>query len=160
MLRRLITVLASLALVAGVFGSGASIVTAGPAFCSGLPSVVFYSENYPQTDPAADEIKFCSGVYPGSTSVLNLSGVSTGSEYCRGFGGINWGDFHDCISSLASSTDGWGSGKTLCLYVDALGSKAGGWSYISSYVGFGNIGSSLNDKLSSVKWSTTGSAGC
>lgn len=163
--RKALSFLATLALTAGLFGVGASVVTASHSpICTGTPYVWFYSQAYGQNGGDYDEIKFCYGSYPspGFTD-LKVSGggpATTPPERCEGLFAFHDGNFDDCLTGLFASSSGWGNGKTLCVYVNTFYNKNEGWAYINSNIGSGNLGSSLNDKISSVRWVSGGSAAC
>lgn len=133
--------------------------------CTNTPYVWFYSQSgWFNQGSEYDEIKFCYNQFPNTGFTdLKVSGggpATHSPERCEGLFGFHDGNFDDCLSSLSTSNTGWGSGKTLCLYVNTFYNKNEGWSYISSDIGEGNLDSSLNDKISSLRWVSGGSAAC
>lgn len=164
--KKLALLLSTTLLTISLFAAGASPTAAWTTSdCNSLPSVWLYSQGGWYTQgPEYDEIHVCYGQYPNpGWTDLKVSGggpATSPTERCEGIFGIDNGNFNDCLSSISTSQSGWGNGKTLCLYVNTFYNKNEGWSYISSNIGQGNLASSLNDKISSMRWVSGGSAAC
>lgn len=107
MTRRLGALLAALTLLVAASPVGAHVITGGGGNCN-LGWAYFYGDD--DYAPAGHPLKLC---YGGAIPFLeNIHDNDPGN--CRGFGALDWGHWHDCISSVKTSV--FDNSHSLCIY--------------------------------------------